>query len=253
MPDLNGSFIQQKEGIGWYMVNWFNKLYADTPALKDFRSRRVAQAIQWAPSRMLDQVESMLAQYRKNENGPPGASTKLPVMLLATDDDFLGTGADFGGHHTGFERVQILTGGSWYDYRQDMHDRRIQVAIIASDIDTAKSLAAQLSAYMQEPHHRYMDAKYVFGQYEIPAAMQLETKRIDWMKVETDQKNIKILAADIALKCIVPILRAPAEDEPNDGTTNVPPGFPVVKKVHNVQGMGHDLDHLVPGDERLSE
>lgn len=253
MPDLNGSFIQQKEGFGWYMVNWFNKLYADTPALKDFRSRRVAQAIQWAPSRMLDKVESMLAQYRKNENGPPGSTTKLPVMLLATDDDFLGTGADFGGHHTGFERVQILEGGSWYDYRQHMHDRRIQVVIIASDGDTAKSLAAQLSSYMQEPHHRYMDAQYIFGQYTIPSPMQLETKRIDWMRIETDQKNIKVLAADIALKCVVPVLRGPGEDEPNDGTTNVPPGYPMLKRVHSRQKMGADFEHLVPGDERISE
>lgn len=253
MPDLNGSFIQQKEAFGWYMVGWFNQLYTDTPDAKEFRARRPAQAMQWAPSRMLDKVESMLAQYRKNENGPPGATTKLPVVLLATDDDFLGTGADWGGHHTGFERMQILEGGSWYDYRQDMHDRRIQVVIIANDGDTAKSLAAQLSAYMQEPHHRYMDAKYSFGQYVVPAPMQLETKRIDWMRIETDQKNMKILAGDISLKCVVPIFRAPADGEPNDGSTNVPPGFPQVVKVHNKQRMGLGPTEMVEGDERLSE
>jgi hypothetical protein len=253
MAELNGSFIQQKEAFGWYLLDWFNKLYTDTAALQEFRSRRPAQVMQWAPSRMLDKVESMLAQYRKNENGPPGATTKLPVILLATDDDFLGTGADWGGHHTGFERVQIHEGGSWYDYRQDMHDRRIQVVIIASDGDTAKSLAAQLSAYMQEPHHRYMDAKYTFGQYDIPAPMQLETKRIDWMRVDTEQKNMKILAADVALKCVVPILRAPAEGEPNDGTANIPPGFPVVNKMHIRQRMGNNFTEMVAGDERLSE
>lgn len=253
MAEDNGSFIQQKEAFGWYLFDWFNKLYTDTAALKEFRARRPAQAMQWAPSRMIDQVESMLAQYRKNENGPAGATTKLPVILLATDDDFLGTGADWGGHHTGFERIQIHEGGSWYDYRQDMHDRRIQVAIIASDGDTAKSLAAQLSSYMQEPHHRYMDAHYKFGQYTVPAAMQLETKRIDWMRVETEQKNMKILAADISLKCVLPIFRAPAEGEPNDGSTNVPPGFPVIQKVHTQQRMGHDSGRMVEGDERLSE
>ncbi|MDF2792326.1 MAG: hypothetical protein K0S85_79 [Pseudomonas orientalis] len=253
MADSNGSFIQQKEAFGWYMLDWFNKLYTDTPGVKEFSTRRPAQAMQWAPSRMLDQVESMLAQYRKNENGPKGATTKLPVVLLATDDDFLGTGADWGGHHTGFERVQIHEGGSWYDYRQDMHDRRIQVAIIASDGDTAKSLAAQLSAFMQQPHRRYMDAKYLFGQYKVSGAMQLETKRIDWMKVETDLKNVKILAADVALKCVVPILRAPGDGEPNDGSTNIPPGYPVIQQVRAQQRVGHDGEHLVEGDERISE
>lgn len=253
MAEMNGSFIQQKEAFGWYLLDWFNTLYADTSAVKEFSERRPAQAMQWAPSRMLDKVESMLAQYRKNENGPAGATTKLPVMLLATDDDFLGTGADWGGQHTGFDRVQIYEGGSWYDYRQDMHDRRIQVVIIASDVDSAKSLAAQLSAFMQQPHRRYMDAKYKFGQYTIPAAMQLETKRIDWMKIETEMKNVKILAADVALKCVVPILRGPAEGEPNDGSANVPPGYPVVQRTQFKQRIGHDLDHMVGGDERISE
>jgi hypothetical protein len=251
MNEMNGSFIQQKEAFGWYLLDWFKAIYADTSAVRDFKERRPAQAMQWASGRMLDKVEAMLAQYRKNENGPPGATTKLPVLLLATDDDFLGTGADWGGHHTGFERVQILEGGSWYDYRQDMHDRRIQLVIVASDGDSAKSLAAQLSAFMQEPHRRYMDAKYKFGQYEVPAPMQLETKRIDWMKVDVDQKNIKILAADVALKCVVPIFRAPAEGEPNDGSTNVPPGYPTIQTVNMRQRIGHDFEHMVDGNERL--
>lgn len=250
---LKGHYIQQKAAFGWYLLDWFKELYADTAGVETFRTRRPAQAMQWAPSRMLDEVEKMLAQYRKNENGPAGNTTRLPVMLLATDDDFLGTGADFGGHHTGFEMVQILEGGSWYEYRQDMHDRRIQVAIIASDGDTAKSIAAQLSAFMQRPTRRYMECTYPFGQYKVPAQMQLETKRIDWMNVKTELKNIKILAADIALKCVVPILRAPAPGEPNDGTENNPPGFPLTRLVTARPRVGETFEKLVDGRERLSQ
>lgn len=253
MSDLKGSFNQQKEAFGWYMVDWFRKLYADTAALQEFKSRPTHAAMKWAPGRMLDEVEKMLAMYRKNENGEAGATTKLPIVILATDDDFLGTGADWGGHHTGFERVQLLENGSWYDYRQDMHDRRIQVAVIASDSDTAKSIGAQLSSYMQEPMHRYMDATYTFGQYKVPAPMQLETKRIDWMNIKNDLKNVKIIAADIALKCVVPILVGPGPDEPNDGSDNDPPGFQLVRAVINQQRMGHTSTESVDGDERIIE
>lgn len=253
MSELVGSFNQQKEAFGWYMVNWFKKLYTDTASLQEFKSRPAHAAMKWAPGRMLDEVEKMLAMYRKNENGPQGATTKLPIVILATDDDFLGTGADWGGHHTGFNRVQIMEGGSWYDHRQDMHDRRIQVAIIASDSDTAKSIAAQLSSYMQEPHNRYMDATYTFGQYKVPAPMQLETKRIDWMSIKTDMKNVKIVAADIALKCVVPVFLAPGPDEPNDETDNNPPGFPLVSTVINKPRMGHNSSDSVDGDERIIE
>jgi len=249
----DGTFIQQKLAFGSYMIEWFNGLYTDTAALTEFKARPVAQAIQWAPSRMIDEAESMLAAFRKNENGPPGSTTKLPIVLLATDDDFLGTGADWGGAHTDFELVQILKDGSWYEHREVNHDRRIQVVIVASESDTAKSIAAQLSAYLQQPKHRYFDSTYQFGQYAVPAGNQLETKRVDWMQIKTEAKNIKILAGDIALKCVVPIFRAPGVGEPNDGTTNNPPGYPLVRLVQAQQSMGADFTELAAGDERLSE
>lgn len=253
MAQMTGSFLPQQVAFGVYLQRWFKQLDADTKGVAEFKARPLTQAIMWAPSRMIDQAEAMLAQYRKNENGAPGASTKLPIVLLASDDDFLGTGADWGGLHTDFARVQILEGGSWYDYRQYMHDRRVQMAVFANDPDTAKSIAMQLSHFMQQPQNRYFDSHYTFGQYQVPAAIQLETKRIDWMRITNDSKNLKILAGDIALKCVIPVLRAPGDDEPNDGSTNNPPGYPVVQKVHGMQSAGTDQAHLVKLDERISE
>lgn len=250
---LNGSFIQHQEAFSRYMIDWFNGIYADTAAVGEFKRRAVAEAIKWAPSRMIDEAEGMLAQYRKNENGPPGKSTKLPIILLATDDDFLGTSADKGGLHTGRELVQIEEGGSWYGYRQIMHDRRIQVVIIASEGQSAGSLAAQLGAYMERPSKRYMNASYTFGQYCVPAPMTLDINRIDWMSVKTDAKNIKILAGDVTLRCIIPVFDAPGEGEPNDGTDRNPPGFPLVSVVQSQENMSVDGVNWKAGDERLSQ
>lgn len=254
MTQKNGSFVQQQVAFGEYLVRWFGGLYADTPALQEFKSRQVAQAIHWAPSRMIDAAEAMIEQYRKNLNGEKGASTKLPAVLVASDDDFVGTGADWGGHHTERQLLQIEEGGSWYGYRQLMHDRRFQVVIAASESDTAKSIAAQLSAYMKDLKNRYFDARYTFGQYTVPAAIQLETNRIDWMLVKTgDTKNLKVLAADIAVKCVVPVFDAPADAEVNDGSTNNPPGYPLTAVSRMQQSMSLDGQNWKPGDERLSE
>jgi hypothetical protein len=95
-----------------------------------------------------------------------------------------------------------------------------------------------------------MDAKYSFGQYEVPAAMALETKRIDWMSVKNEQKNMKILAGDVALKCIVPILRGPGPGEANDGSTNNPPGYPELRTARMKPRIGFDASEMVPGVER---
>lgn len=254
MARKNGSFQQQQAAFGQYLVRWFATINADTLALDEYKARPVAEAIKWAPSRMIDAAEDMLEQYRKNENGEAGASTKLPVILVASDDDFVGTGADWGGHHIERRLLQIEENGSWYGHRELMHDRRFQIVIAASEGDTAKSLAAQLSWYMKQLSNRYMDAIYQFGQYQVPAPIQLEGNRIDWMLVKTDGvKNLKMLAADITIKCTVPMFDAPAEGEANDGTTNNPPGYPLVKVVDSQQSMSLDNEQWKQGREYLSE
>lgn len=254
MAKQNGSFQQQQAAFGQYLVRWFATIYADTPALNEYKTRPVAEAIKWAPSRMIDAAQDMLEQYRKNENGEPGATTKLPVILIASDDDFVGTGADWGGHHTERQLIQIEEQGSWYGHRELMHDRRFQIVIAANESDTAKSLAAQLSWYFKQLPNRYMDAVYEFGQYKVPAPMQLEGNRIDWMLVKTDGvKNLKMLAADIAIKCTVPLFDAPAQGEENDGSSNTPPGYPLVKVVAAQQSMTLDNERWTDGHEHLSE
>lgn len=235
---LDGSFDQIKKGFGQYLARWRKGVYADyldTAAVKTFMAKPMAQAIQWAPARMIDAAEDMLELYRKASNGPHGPSGMLPVILLAMDDNFLGTGADWGGQHIGRRLVQIVEGGSWYGYKHVMQDRRAQVVIIASEGGSAQSLAAQLASFIQEPKNRWFDAPYQFGQYKVPMPVTLETNRVDWMNVAApgDAKNLKILAADITLKCSIPFFDAPQQGEPNDGSTHIPPGYPLVREVQH--------------------
>lgn len=245
---LNGSFDQIKIGFAQYMHRWFKGIYpdyVDTKGVRAFLERPFSQGVQWAPSRMLDAAEEMLSAYQKNKNGPDGQSTLFPVVLMAIDDNFLTTGSDWGGQQVGRRLVAIEEGGSWYGYKHVMQDRRVQVVIIASEAGTAQSLAAQLTSFVAEPHNRYLDAPYAFGQYRVSMPITLESNRIDWMDVKNDVKNIKILAADFTLKCTIPYFDAPRQGEPNDGSTNVPPGFPrvgVVEHLDQVSGRKSTVD-----------
>lgn len=232
---LNGSFDQIKIGYSQFLQRWRDGLYpdwADTKAVQAFMAKPFAEAVKWAAGRMVDDAIGMLEAYQKNGNGPPGKTTLFPVLLLAMDDTFVGTGADWGGLHTGRTMQQIEEGGSWYGHKQVMQDRRLQMVIIASEAGSAQSLAAQLSSFIKEPRNRYFNAVYQFGQYNVPVPQTLESVRIDWMDVKPDGiKNIKILVADVTLKCTIPYFDAPAEGEPNDGSDKVPPGYPDVSVV----------------------
>ncbi|WP_219097576.1 hypothetical protein [Pseudomonas sp. UMAB-40] len=227
---LNGSFDQIKIGYAQYLKRWRDGLYADytdTKAVKAFMEKPFDQAVKWVAGRMVDDAVAMLEAYQKNTNGPPGKTTLFPVLLLAMDDTFVGTGADWGGDQIGRTMQQIEEGGSWYGYKHVMQDRRLQMVIITSEAGSAQSLAAQLSSFIKEPTNRYFDAVYEFGQYKVPMPQTLESVRIDWMDVKPEGiKNIKILIADVMLKCSIPFFDAPAEGAPNDGSTKIPPGYP---------------------------
>ncbi|WP_395601236.1 hypothetical protein AB4P95_29930 (plasmid) [Pseudomonas sp. A1437] len=240
---LNGSFDQIKAGFSQYLSRWRAGVYpdyVDTKAVQAFLDKPFSQAVIWAAARMVDDAESMLKAYQKNDNGPPGKSTLFPVLLLAMDDNFVGTGADWGGDHIARTMQQIEEGGSWYGHKQVMQDRRLQMVIIASEAGTAQSLAAQLSSFIKEPSNRYFDAVYEFGQYKVPVPQTLESVRIDWMDVRPEGiKNIKILVADLTLKCSIPYFDAPGEGQPNDGSTNNPPGYPSMREVAHTDKFTH--------------
>lgn len=231
--DLNGSFDQIRAAWAQYMNRWFNELYANTKAVEAYRKKPFAQAVMWAPSRMIDEAEKMLAAYRKNLNGPAGSNAMFPIILMAVDNDYMGTGADFGGDHIARRLLQIEEGGSWYGYQHSMMDQRLQIVVIGSEGASVKSLCAQLSAFVKRSSNRYLKASFQFGEYAVPAPITLETNRIDWMDVKTDLNNIKILAANIILKCTMPQLDAPGEGEPDDGSAHNPPGYPVVNEIQH--------------------
>ena len=232
---LNGSFDQIKIGFAHYLKRWRDGLYpdyADTRAVQAFMDKPFDLAVKWAASRMVDDAQAMLEAYQKNANGPDGKTTLFPVLLLAMDDGFIGTGADWGGLHTERTMQQIVEGGSFYGYKQVMQDRRLQMVIIASEAGSAQSLAAQLSSFIKTPSNRYFDASYTFGQYLVPMPQTLESVRVDWMDVRPEGiKNIKILVADLTLKCSIPFFDAPQEGAANDGSQNNPPGYPPISIV----------------------
>lgn len=249
MSNMNGDQFPLKTAFALYLKRWYDTLYADTKSVQEYIQRGFAHGCQWVPARMVDSAESMLAAYQKNDNAPQGRNTLLPVVLVGMAKDYIPMGADWGGRQLGRRLVQIEEGGSVYGYRQAMGEKRAQVVIIAADEATANSLAAQFSLYVGEIPNRRFAAVHEFGQYKPEMPVLIETPDIMFVNVATNQNNITILAADLNLKFQIPYFDAPKPGEPNDGTTNNPPGYPVVESVQvfneiTLQGSIVDSDGI---------
>ena len=240
--------LSLKTAFAKYMDRFYAGLYPDTPALSEFVERGFAKSVTWAPDRMVDAVEDMLKAYQKNKNTSgaepikPGAGSPFPIMFAAMSKDYAPTGADFGGRqvHRQLVALEDTPGASIYGYRQAMGDVRVQVVIMAADAPTARSLAAQFSLFVGQIPNRRFRVEFPWGQYVLSMPCMLETPDILFSKIDAENQGMTILAADVTLKAVFPYLDAPKPGEPNDGTANNPPGYPLVEQINTLNEVTQD-------------
>lgn len=227
-----GDLHPSKLAFAEYMARWYTTVYGDTKATEEFASRGAAKAIKLVAGRMIDDVKAMLDSYQRDQQGEHGANSKLPIVFVALARDYTTTGGDWGGRQVSRRLVRLADGddASVYGLRLAMHDVRAQVVVMAADEGSARSLAAQLGLFVGDIANRRFTAKHEFGQYTIPAPIVIENPDLMFGSAG-ESKTMTILIADLTLKVSMPYLDAPKQGEENDGTANVPPGYPVVTSV----------------------
>lgn len=237
-----------KTAFGQYISRFYAGIYADTPALQAFVDRGLCKSVVWAPGRMIDSVEDMLKAYQKNENMlpdepyRPGANARFPVVVVAMAKDYMPTGGDFGGRQVGRRLVALESGAgaSVYGYRQAMGDIRTQIVIMSAEAPSAQSLAAQFSLFVGEVPNRRFRVHFRWHNYELDMPCMLETPDIMFSKIDPENQNMTILAADLTLKAVFPYLDAPGPGDVNDGSTNTPPGWPLVEQINTLNEVTQD-------------
>lgn len=226
-----------EEGFGGYMGRFYAQLVADTPSMAEYIARGLAKSIVWVPGRMIDSVEDMLVEWRKNDNekkdslpaGKPGVSSLLPVMFVAMSKDFtpamldwgaaIGTAVDVVSPDDPHQRA--------FKVRLSMNEYRTQVVIAAPEGHTAHSLAMQFHLWANGAGgrrftHRHMHAGLP---HDFPAV--LEQIDLGAMDTKTEQKNITILTVDMNIRAAIPMFQGPQGSEATDGKP-APAGYPVV-------------------------
>lgn len=209
-----------KIAFGQYLQGFHLQLIADTRALAEFAARDFSKAAVWAPGRMIDQVEDMLASWRKNDTSQAAQpTTALPIIIACMAKDFVPAPPEFGRGLGDAVDVMLPDDPKERTFRMRavVADIRTQVAIVAADDATARSIALQLHAYTSAIGNRVFQSTYRLAGMDDQWPVMLENPDLMAMATPTDVKNLTMLVLDIPLRATVPLLTVPRATEPNDG------------------------------------
>lgn len=209
-----------KAAFGQFMGRFYAEIVPTTKPLESYVARGLAKSIVWAPSRMIDSAEDMLASWQRNDTDD--ATTKpanMPVMIVGMARDYTPTGRDYTRQIADAEMVTIPgdVKERAFSLRTIAGDVRAQIAIFAQDEPTARSLAAQFLLFMDATPNRRFTASYRFAGQAMDWPVQVEAPDSPAMSIQTDAKNLTILAVDLMLHAEIPLFNAPAAGQPNDG------------------------------------
>jgi len=225
-----------RAGFVRWLERFYNEdLYANTPSLVEYAARGFPKCAVWAPGRMVDQVEDMLAAWRKNDtSGQDKPTPYLPIMVAAMAKDFSPAPADFSRKVTDYVNVRIPGDPKQrvFKMRSVVAEVRTQLAIFAADEPTARSLATQLDAYAGGTVNRRFGPANKLGGLDERLPGVFEEPDVHAIPSPTEVSNLTVLTIDFTLRATVPMLRAPKGDELNDGkgtgTVDDPSGYLVV-------------------------
>lgn len=199
-----------------------------TSAAADWQARDFYDAVGIAPGRMIDTATEMVNQWLKAEAGDDedSPSMKLPAVIVAMSSDFTPSAVDFS---AGISRPEFVTLSDddprVFKLQTAVTDERLQVAIAAHDVTTAKSILSQLAVFLRARSHIAAVYEYAGHSQVWPAVIEMSDSPAS---IVSEAKNLSIFAYDITLKCTIPFYRAPGEGEENDGSDVSPAGYPVV-------------------------
>jgi hypothetical protein len=232
-------FEPVKIGFGEFMTEFYNSLVPTTKAMEEFIARGVGKSIAWAPGRMIDAAEDMLASWVRNDtDSAPTKPAKLPVVIVAFAKDYTPTGRDFTRQVA--EPLPVIIPDDEkervFNLRTLAGDIRAQVAVFAADEPTARSIASQFALFLDVPSNRRYSARYSFAGVDHYFPVQIESPEALFVNIQSGAKNVSILAGDITLKAEIPLFSAPKDGDPNDGKgipeTDDPAGYPVLAQTN---------------------
>lgn len=198
-----------QQSWGRLLADFRQWIMADTADLRHWQSRALPEAIRACPGRMIDDAESMLAEWRQNQNvaGKPGSTALLPVMLTAFEP--VASVPDVSSIRGVADWIEVQipsdTQGRTVQMRTIPTAIRAQIAIFTATPHSAFTLATQFCAYLTSEKKRQLPMRVHFGAglYDDWQLTVLDNSLIP-SRIQSDAKNLSIVAVDVVLNGLVP-------------------------------------------------
>ena len=229
-----------KIAFGQYLGHFFSGGIAPTTRyLTEYVRRPLNQAILWAPGRMVDMAEEMLAAWQRDDSrGKPTPGYTMPVILVALAKDATQSGPEFN-RSLGTPEYVVLPDDPkdrLFKLRTFAADLRAQLAIAAHDEPTARALASQVLLWLEAFPNRSFRATYRFAGFDLDWPVHVALPDQPAALVPTDAKNLTLLTLDLTLRPTIPLYQAPRPGEPNDGqgdpeNPDDPAGYPFLLEI----------------------
>jgi hypothetical protein len=223
--------------------------------VQEFIDRPLDKSITWASGRMVDEAETMLASWQKNDTDMAATQPyRLPAVLVGMDNNTIMSGADYSVPISDPVMTVIPEDPKerLFKLKTTVSDLRLQVVIFARDPHTAKSLAAQMTMFFGKLENRRFWPSYLFAGIANKYPAQLESTDLAWINIKNAVNNVTVLAADINLKVTVPIFMAPKPGEANDGKgTNFsddPSGYQNISIIYDMNQTTHPNNEKTPDE-----
>jgi hypothetical protein len=153
-----------KQAIGKVLIDFHKWAMPDTKAFDYWKKLEVRNAIVVAPSRMIDDIDTMLSKYRQQETDK-GFVAPLPVMIIALDN------------MVSPPEISAIKGVPYWlntmvptdplnrpiKLRTVARQYRVQLAFVCAEGDTSQSVINQFCTYMQDDFKRRFMATYDLG------------------------------------------------------------------------------------------
>ncbi len=245
----------------WYkqLVNFRAWYMPETQLTADWKMRAIGNAIKACPSRMMDDSEAMLSEYRKSQTHGDNSKVQLPIMLTATaltdqppDVNQLLPVPDFVETVIDEKRVKV---------RLVPTTVRAQIAFFATNPNDLRSVIGQFCAYMSSSDNRRFNVPFQqWNDHVVNSTFTVFENELFPSPVPSEAVNLSISTVDIQLVGYTPnVIGFGGPFDQNTGNGYEPDGSateqPAINDKVVVQADQYTpLDHQrVKGDRETGE
>ena len=238
-----------KSGFYAHVGRYFDGLIENTRGIVSLKNRGRAGGVVVVNGPLVESVQAVMDawQARTDPNSLTTKPHELPCIFIGFSSGFTPTGRDWGRQISDSVDIQLPGDekGRWFKAKLSMIDLTAQIIFAAADSETAISLAAQFSLFIELFGNDAFACLFDFagGKFGIDSRIE-NTASAFAPRTDTGVSHENVLVCELTIKAFIPIFNHHLGDDPSDGkgggVAGDPNGYPIVEE-WTTEGRGFNV------------